>query len=227
MEELVRTLRKAVGEGFPLSAKIRAGGEDDLHVEALAQAVENGGADLLTVHARTRREGYAAPAAWRRLERAVGAVRLPVCGNGGIEQHEDLERLRRETGCAYAMVGRAALGNPWIFSGRRVRRAEAAGFLLAYAEGLMEQRGSGVDGAVRRIKQLIHHWSAGGLVEKEGPFERLSWLRERDPEALLSRLRDATETPGRIPGIPRFQGNLSPPERVLGPAQLGRDPAKS
>jgi len=227
VEELVRTLRTAVGEGFALSAKIRAGGEDDRHVEALARAVENGGADLLTVHARTRREGYAAPADWRRLERAVGAVSLPVCGNGGIEAHEDLERLRRETGCAYAMVGRAALGNPWIFSGRRVQRAEAAGFLLAYAEGLMEIRGSGVDGAVRRLKQLFHHWSVGGLVDERGPFERQSWLRERDPEALLSRLRAARGEPGRIPAIPRFQGNLARPGGVLRPAQPGRGPAIS
>jgi len=209
MEALVKALRRAVG-AVPLSAKIRAGGEDDRRLEELARAVEAGGADLLTVHARTRREGYAAAADWGRLERAVAAVSLPVCGNGGVERHADLARLREQTGCAYAMVGRAALGDPWIFSGAEVSPAEAATFLLEYAEGLHARNGGSPEGPVRRVKQLVNHWRAGGLME---PGERAGWLRERDPQALLERLAQAAERcwppqdQGR-PGFSRNHGNV-------------------
>lgn len=190
VEELVGTVRKAIGEETPLSAKIRAGGEDDRNVEALARAVEGGGADLLIVHARTRREGYGVAADWRRLERAVGAVSIPVCGNGGIHEYGDLERLRRTTGCALAMVGRAALADPWIFSGGGVSRGEAARFLIDYAAGLMDRGACALESALRRVKQLLKHWTAGGLVTDEN---RLSWLREENPEALMARLERALE----------------------------------
>ncbi len=221
VEELVSVLRRAIGDKVPLSAKIRAGGEDDALVEDLARAVEAGGADLLTVHARTRREGYAAPADWQRLERAVQSVSIPVCGNGGIEVHGDFERLRRETGCAFAMVGRGALGNPWIFRGGEVSRAEAAEFLVDYARGLMETQGSRLEGAMRRVKQLFQHWKAGGLMGRAQGQDRASWLREGDPEVLMRRLVEASG-PAGIRGIERIGGNFGKPSLVQGPAQLGR-----
>lgn len=183
VEDLVRRCVEAV-DGVPVTAKIRAGGEDDALLEDLARAAEAGGASLLTVHCRTRREGYRDTADWERLRRAVASVTIPVCGNGGISVHADLERLRRETGCAFAMVGRAALADPWIFSGHRADAAEAARFLLEYAEAL-EEAGASPKGAVARVKQLLGHWTAGELVGSE----RMPWLRERDPGALLERLR--------------------------------------
>ena len=198
VEALVRATVEAVEAGaapVPVSAKIRAGGEDDSRLEELAAAVEAGGASLLTVHCRTRVEAYRPCADWDRLRRAAAAVDLPVCGNGGVEHHGDLERLRRETGCDYAMVGRAALGDPWIFSGRRVGRAEAAAFLLEYAELLERRAGMAARGRAGRIKQLLHHWTAGDLVAGG----REEWLRERDPERLFARLRHARGEEGAFP----------------------------
>ena len=186
VERLVSAVVEAVPDK-PVTAKIRAGGEDDSLLEELARAVEQGGAWLLTVHCRTRRERYAPRADWSRLARAAGAVSIPVCGNGGIDVHADFERLRNETGCRYAMVGRAALGNPWIFSGRKVNSAEAAGFLVRYAEELLERRSSNLQAAAGRVKQLLRFWSVGGLVRSEE--ERRAWLRFQDPEGLLERLR--------------------------------------
>jgi tRNA-dihydrouridine synthase C len=190
VEALVRAAVRAVAGAAPVTAKIRAGGEDDLRLEELARAAEAGGAALLTVHCRTRREGYRDTADWERLRRAVGAVRIPVCGNGGVRSHADLARLLRETGCTYAMVGRAALGDPWIFTGGAVSRAEAAGFLRAYSE-LLELRGAmSAAGRAGRVKQLLQHWVAGDLVGDA----RASWLKERDPERLLARLAEAAES---------------------------------
>lgn len=191
IEALVRATVEAV-RSTPVTAKIRAGGEDDARLEEIAQAVEAGGACLLTVHCRTRREAYGDTADWERLRRAVGAVSIPVCGNGGVEVHADLARLLAETGCAYVMVGRAALADPWIFSGREVDAGEALRFLHAYAERLRGRGGATPRKAAGRVKQLVRTWRAGGLFEEAGE-RREEWLAEREPEALLKRLADLAE----------------------------------
>jgi tRNA-dihydrouridine synthase C len=183
LERIVRACVDVVGD-VPLTGKIRAGFDDDSMLEDLARAVEAGGASMLTVHCRTRAEAYCDEVDWTRIRRAVRSVSIPVCGNGGVRGHADLERMRRETGCALVMVGRAALGDPWIFSGRAVDRAEAASFLVEYAERLLASGDAGVRGAAARVKQLLNHWTAGDLV-----VARSSWLREHDPAALLDRLR--------------------------------------
>ncbi len=191
LEAIVRACVSAVGDR-PVSAKIRAGYDDADRVEELARAVEQGGASMLTVHCRTRVEGYCERADWTRIARAVAAVRIPVCGNGGISTRSDFERMRDQTGCAFAMVGRGALADPWIFSGRAVDAAEAARFLIEYADGLIELGGAGPSGAAARVKQLLHFWSAGDLLGGE----RAEWLRERDPERLLARLRERAAASG-------------------------------
>ena len=185
VEELVAACVRAVAR-VPISAKIRAGGEDDARLEQLARAVENGCASLLTVHCRTRKEAYRDTADWERLRRAVRAVSIPVCGNGGVRCHADLARLRAETGCTYVMVGRAALGDPWIFGGRTVERAEAARFLLAYAELLTAHHGASARMVSGRIKQLLHYWTAGDLCAGSGA----AW-RALDEVRLLERVREA------------------------------------
>lgn len=184
LEALVAACVQAVDGRVPVSAKIRAGGEDARSVEVLARAAENGGASLLTIHCRTRREAYCEEVDWTRIARAVASVGIPVCGNGGIERHEDLERMRRETGCRFAMIGRAALRDPWIFEGRSATRGEAARFLLRYAEGMREHAPGSESGMMGRMKQLLRYWTAGGFVQGD----RASWLRMERPGDLLDRL---------------------------------------
>jgi len=191
VERLVSAVTR-VADAHPVTAKLRAGGEDDRLLEDLVRAVEAGGASLVTVHCRTRREGYRDCADWERLRRAVAATSLAVCGNGGIDGPTDLERMRVETGCAFTMVGRAALGNPWIFSGRDVTPAEAAAFLLAYADRQLAV-GRRLSGAVGRVKQLLQHWSAGRLLgtgAAEAEATRAEWLGTREPTALLGRIAE-------------------------------------
>ena len=187
VEEIVRACRAAVAE-IPVTAKMRAGFDDDTLLEENVRAAEAGGAALVTVHCRTKAERYCPELDWTRLARAVEAAEGPVCGNGGVKTHADLERMRRETGCQLVMVGHGALANPWIFSGVRVTPAEAARFLLEYSERLCAA-GAPTKGSVQRVKQLLVHWTAGGLCE-----DRASWLRERAPETLLSRLREVASS---------------------------------
>ncbi len=196
MERLVAACVRAA-PSIPVTAKIRAGWEDADSIEALARAVEAGGARLLTVHCRTRREGYQEEVDWTRIARAVQAVGIPVCGNGGIRRHADLERMRGETGCRYAMVGRAALADPWIFSGRAASRAEAAEFLLEYGGVLRDRAGVSAEGAARRTKLLLSRWEAGGLVSER---DRLDWLRLRDPQELVARLESAARSGPLVSG---------------------------
>lgn len=184
VEELVRRAVDVAG-ATPVTAKIRAGYDDASRVEELARAVEAGGAAMLTVHCRTRAEAYQDEVDWSRIARAVGSVTIPVCGNGGVNVHGDFERMRRETGCAFVMVGRAALGDPWIFSNRRVDQKEAALFLLDYGARLRASNRALTRGAAGRIKQLLRYWTAGDLVGDD----RDSWMRESDPERLFERLR--------------------------------------
>jgi tRNA-dihydrouridine synthase C len=181
LEKIVRAVVDAVQ--VPVTAKIRAGWDDASHVEDLARAAENGGASLLTVHCRTRAEGYCDLVDWTRIARAVRAVSIPICGNGGIERHEDLARMRDTTGARFAMVGRGALADPWIFSGWRVDREEALRFLLDYADAMRERGKLTPRGVAARIKQLLRHWTAGNLIPDAQ--HRAEWLRGTDPEGRL------------------------------------------
>jgi tRNA-dihydrouridine synthase len=167
---------------------MRSGIREDAQLEDIARAAESGGAVMITVHCRTREERYQDCADWRRVARAVAAVKVPVCGNGSIETHADLERMRRETGCRYAMVGRAVLGNPWVFSGRQVTAAEAARFLLDYAEALRSRRGFNEKGTLGRVKKLLWYWTAGGLFPDAAEKNRL--LRDDQPQRLWAWLEE-------------------------------------
>jgi tRNA-dihydrouridine synthase C len=183
MEALVRACVDAV-ERVPVTAKIRAGFDDDSLVEDLARAAQEGGAALLTVHCRTRREGYQEEVDWSRIRRAVETVRIAVCGNGGVKGHRDLERMRRETGCAYVMVGRAAVADPWIFAGETAAPEQALRFIDGYVTALGQIPGWTSRGAAGRLKQLLRYWHAPGIP----PEIRAEILRERDPGRFLDRL---------------------------------------
>lgn len=195
VEALVRACVTAADGRVPVTAKIRSGVEDDRRLEELARAAEAGGASMLTVHCRTRDEGYRDCADWGRIARAVAAVRIPVCGNGSIRRHGDLARMRSETGCAWAMVGRAALSNPWIFSDVAAGPADGARFLLDYAALMQERSGFGAVRTLFRLRQLLGCMASGGVLARAGepPAEAdrrrklqaedlapvLAWLEER------------------------------------------------
>jgi tRNA-dihydrouridine synthase C len=195
LERIVSAVRRAV-PGIPVTAKIRAGGEDASRVEDIARAAEQGGAEMLTVHCRTRAERFCDEVDWSRIARAVSAVRVPVCGNGGIASRDDLHRMRRETGARYAMVGRAALGDPWIFSGVSVNAADAAAFLVDYFDGLVSL-GLGPTTALGCLKQLVRFWTAGDLFGSGGLREVgiRRFLLEKNHAAALASLRLTSSGP--------------------------------
>ncbi len=110
-------IMRAVGSaGLPVTAKIRAGW-DRAHVNAVevAQALEEAGACAVAIHPRTRAQGYTGRADWSLIARVKAALRVPLIGNGDVRCPADARRMMAETGCDAVMIGRAALGNPWIF----------------------------------------------------------------------------------------------------------------
>lgn len=112
IREVVRAVRQAVPAHIPVSAKLRLGWEniEDIHLNA-AMAAE-GGADWITIHARTRAQGYAPPVYWEPIGVVRRALDIPVVANGDIWSLEDFRRCREVTGCSHFMLGRSALADP-------------------------------------------------------------------------------------------------------------------
>ena len=101
---------------IPVSAKLRAGASaHEINAVAVARAVEDAGASMLTVHARTADAVHHGEARLSVLGEVKSAVRVAVLGNGGVASVDDARRMVAETGCDGVMIGRGALGNPWLF----------------------------------------------------------------------------------------------------------------
>ncbi|MGE0615964.1 MAG: tRNA-dihydrouridine synthase family protein [Bacteriovoracia bacterium] len=167
IRSIVAAVRAAVPATIPVSAKLRLGWEsmEDIYVNA-EQAVL-GGADWLTIHARTKKQGYIPPAHWAyigELRRRLGDRGVPIVANGEIWTREDFLRCREATGCEHFMIGRGALGDP------------ALAHEMARELGLPIQERSGVPG-----------WGAAPY-----PFPR----RPRDWEPLLARFAEITSPVG-------------------------------
>lgn len=114
VSRVVSSIRAAV-PGL-ISVKMRAGFDDANHVLTLARAIEDAGADFLTVHPRLRRDQYTGVADWRVITRIKETLSIPVIGNGDVWYAADALRMRAETGCDGVMIGRPAIRNPWIFA---------------------------------------------------------------------------------------------------------------
>ncbi|MBN2386386.1 MAG: tRNA-dihydrouridine synthase [Anaerolineales bacterium] len=117
--KVARIFRKlSAALAVPVTAKIRLGWDDCRNYRLIARILEENGAAALAVHARTKEQGYGGAADWDAIAEVRAAVQIPVIGNGDVCQAADIARMRAHTGCAAVMIGRAAVGNPWIFAGR-------------------------------------------------------------------------------------------------------------
>ncbi len=113
-EAVVRAAREKTRR--PLTVKIRSGwDEGKLNCVEIARIAEAAGADAVAVHPRTKRQEFRGKADWRHIAEVKKAVSIPVIGNGDVKSREDAVRMISETGCDGVMIGRAAVGNPWIF----------------------------------------------------------------------------------------------------------------
>jgi nifR3 family TIM-barrel protein len=111
---IIRAVRRATP--LPLTVKIRAGWRrSDINAPLIAKIAANEGADAVVIHPRTADQGFSGTADWEIIRAVKRAVSVPVIGNGDIHCPGDAGRMMCLTGCDAVMIGRAALGNPWIF----------------------------------------------------------------------------------------------------------------
>lgn len=111
--EIVKTVVDNVN--IPVTVKIRSGwDENNINAVEIAKVIEKAGASAITVHPRTRKQGYSGQADWNIIKEVKENVNIPVIGNGDIRSCYDAKRMIDETLCDAVMIGRGVLGNPWL-----------------------------------------------------------------------------------------------------------------
>lgn len=113
---LLFAVKNAVG--IPTSAKIRAGwDEDSINAAEVAKCLEQAGADRICIHGRTKKDLYLSGTVKNHIiKEAASAVHIPIIANGDISDIKSLKKMQADTGCTHFMIGRAAIGHPWIFA---------------------------------------------------------------------------------------------------------------
>ena len=113
IKEIVKAVVKAVN--CPVTVKIGSGwDENSINAVIVAKTIEEAGASAITIHARTRSQGYSGKADYNIIKQVKEAVNIPVIGNGDIKTCFDAKKMLDETNCDLVMVGRGLLGNPWL-----------------------------------------------------------------------------------------------------------------
>ncbi len=189
---IVEAVRAAVPSETPVSAKMRLGYDDTSHTLELAQGIESAGAAWLTVHARTRAEGYRAPAHWEWLARIREVLEIPLIANGEIWSVEDARRCREVSGCEQLMIGRGALSDPWlgaaIAADREIDADWQALLTLLHRFSEMMESGYSERTASMRLKQWL------GYLRRHYPEAEARYdgaKRRSDPAGVLESLRSA------------------------------------
>lgn len=196
LSQVLEIMRKSTH--LPLSAKIRAGYDDASGVVQIARAVQEAGADFITVHPRRRVDFYEGVADWRIIRVLVDELRIPVVGNGDIWYAADALRIRAETGCAAVMMGRPVLRNPWIFrqvaelTSDQVPIAPDGALVLRHLEELKEALLGGYPSAsaLGMMKEQMRYLAT--TVDDGGAFLRAS-LRAPTIEVLLEAAAETFE----------------------------------
>ena len=193
-QELVRAVKNALPAHIPVTVKHRAGWDDrNLNAPEFACAMVEAGAAMITVHGRTRTQGFSGSCSHDIIAKVRAAVppHIPVVGNGDVKTLDDYKRMRENTGCDAVMIGRGALGNPWLFRSIRahlenqpdpgVPTAQERLTVFRQHVGLMKER--------TETRRVIHElrkavaWYTKGLPRSADLRDRVAGVT--DPEILV------------------------------------------
>jgi len=192
-EEIVRQVVRAVSP-LPVSVKMRIGWDSNsINAVEMALRLEDAGAQMLTVHGRTREQHYSGRADWGVIAQVAAAVRIPVIGNGDVATPEDAARRLASSGCAGVAIGRGAMGNPWIFS-RTIHYLETGELL---PEPTARER---VAMAFRHLNLMIQY-KGEYLAVREMRKHAAWYLKGLWGSAEMRNRINQTETPDEMRGV--------------------------
>lgn len=188
--EIVKALKSA-NLGVPVSVKTRLGWAKDDEILEFAPKLEKAGADLITIHGRTKKQGYSGIANWDRIAEVKKLVNIPVIANGDVGSREDMDECLKITGADGVMIGRGALGNPWVFKMQnakcKIKNDELKQVVLKHAELHLKHYGDEY-GLKTFRKQLLYYFKGFPGV-KELRQELVKVKNIDDLEKILVKLK--------------------------------------
>jgi len=171
---------------IPVTGKIRLGWDrDHLNYLEVAKVIQDNGGAMVAVHGRTRKQAYRGNADWEPIREVKEALGIPVVGNGDVQNIDDIEDIKQFTGCDAVMIGRAAVGNPWIFS--RLDREDVPGETVKVT--IINHLDAMVDFYGQRGVITFRKYLKAYLKPYELPQETLlPLLKSKDPEFIKKNL---------------------------------------
>lgn len=194
--EIVRELYKAVDK--PITIKIRTGfTEDSVNAREICKIAEENGASLITIHGRTREQYYAGEANWDLIAEAKQSVSIPIIANGDVFNGQDALNILKHTACDGLMVGRGAMGNPWIFKE------------ITYA---LENKAYTLPTAIEIFEMIKRHGEM--LIDHKGEYIAMREMRKH-VSWYTRGLKNSTKMRGEINTVESYEELLVLIEKLL------------
>lgn len=183
---IIKEIKNAIGE-TPLSVKIRLGWNDPDDFKTFIPVIEDAGANLITIHGRTKAQGYSGKSDWGRIAEAKKIARVPLLANGDIHEPHQVKEALETTGADGVLIARGALGNPWFFNQTTnpqiISLEERCKVVLEHARLHLQQYGE--KGMVTFRKHLAWYFKTSkigfeipGIKEIRAELVRISTLTE-------------------------------------------------
>lgn len=195
--KIAKTFRKLTAVlDIPVTGKMRIGWRDFQSYKLVARIVEEEGGAAIAIHGRTKEQGYGGIANWDAIAEVKAAVKIPVIGNGDVRTVADEKRMQAYTGCDAVMIGRGAMANPWIFSGRdrgEVPPEEVRAFMREHLKRNIEFYGE--EDGQRLFRKYVAQYLMMKRLSRE---ERRNILSKQPPEEFLAVLDEVALTLAEI-----------------------------